>query len=249
MKLTALKLFIIQLIYHMLAIWWVFMEGLAIYDVGLIFLVYFFTGCIGMTVTYHRLLTHKSFKSSKIFEIFGTLCGTVGMTGSSLSWTAAHRHHHVRADKQGDPHSPQVLGYIRAQYLSMFSAIELKRSPVIRSKIHRFIHRYYIPINLTWVTLLFMIWGIWGVMTLCIIPAVVLWNAGSLINTICHTRWLGYRQYNVPDNSVNNHVLGLFMWGEGWHNNHHRFQSRANIGERWWEIDIGYWIILLVRRR
>jgi stearoyl-CoA desaturase (delta-9 desaturase) len=95
---------------------------------------------------------------------------------------------------------------------------------------------------------MFALGGTWALMTLYIVPAVVLWNAGSLINTVCHTPFLGYRRYKVPDNSTNNPVLGLLMWGEGWHNNHHRFQSRANIGERWYEIDIGYYIIKLIKK-
>lgn len=247
MQLTPVKLFVIQLIAHIVTVYWLFNASTADFIIALI--VYFFTGCIGMTITYHRLLTHRSFKAPKWFEIFGTLCGTLGLTGSSLSWTAAHRLHHSRADRINDPHSPKILGYIRAQYLSMFSEIDIRKSPVIRSKLHQFLHRYYIPVNLLWAILLVSLVGWWWMITVYLVPACILWNAGSLINTVCHTRWLGYRPFNVPDNSVNNPILGLLMWGEGWHNNHHRFQNSPNIGRRWWEIDIGYYIILLIRKK
>jgi len=247
MTLTSKKLFAIQLLAHILAIFWLF-SGPSLTDFLLVFLVYFFTGGIGMTVTYHRLLTHKSFKTNKFFEYFGTFCATLGLTGSSITWTAAHRQHHGNTDKQNDPHSPLVLGYVWAQFLSMFSPINISRSPVIGDKGHQLFHKYYLHINLAWATLMFALGGTWALMTLYIVPAVVLWNAGSLINTVCHTPFLGYRRYNVPDRSTNNPVLGLLMWGEGWHNNHHRFQSRANIGERWWEIDIGYYVIKLIRK-
>jgi len=247
MTLTSKKLFAIQLLAHILAIFWLF-SGPSLTDFLLVFLVYFFTGGIGMTVTYHRLLTHKSFKTNKFFEYFGTFCATLGLTGSSITWTAAHRQHHGNTDKQNDPHSPLVLGYVWAQFLSMFSPINIRRSPVIGDKGHQLFHKYYLHINLAWATLMFALGGTWALMTLYIVPAVVLWNAGSLINTVCHTPFLGYRRYNVPDRSTNNPVLGLLMWGEGWHNNHHRFQSRANIGERWWEIDIGYYVIKLIRK-
>ncbi len=244
--LTALTLFLLQLIAHLSAIYWVVNSSAA--EWLTVLLVYFFTGCIGMSVTYHRLLTHRSFKTSKFFEYFGTLCATVGLTGSSLSWTAAHRLHHQKADKPGDPHSPIKLGYLKAQWLSMFSPISIRKSPVIHDSVHVFFHRYYIQINLLWGILLYLVGGVWAVLNLWLVPACVLWNAGSLINTVCHTKLLGYRRYNVPDHSVNNPVLGLAMWGEGWHNNHHRYQSRPNIGEHWWEIDIGYYVIKLIKK-
>jgi fatty-acid desaturase len=249
MRLTSTKLFAIQLIFHISAMWWLIFIGISLNDLMLMSVVYFFTGCIGMSVTYHRLLTHRSFRTTRFFELFGTLCATLGVTGSSLSWTAAHRQHHSSADQPKDPHSPIVLGYFKAQFLSMFSVVDVKRSPVVRDKAHIFFHRYYLHINLIWAAYLFLIFGMWGLMTLYIMPAVILWNAGSLINTVCHTKWLGYRRYNVRDASVNNPALGVFMWGEGWHNNHHRFQSRPNIGERWWELDIGYYVIKMIRRK
>jgi stearoyl-CoA desaturase (delta-9 desaturase) len=246
MMLTAKNLFLIQLIAHILALAWI-LSLPPLTDILLVFLVYFFTGCIGMSITYHRLLTHRSFKTNKFFEYFGTLCATVGLTGSSIAWTAAHRSHHANADKNGDPHSPMMFGYFRSQFLSMFSPINIKKSPVVTDKVHQFFHKYYLHINLVWAIILFLIGGVWAVLTLYIVPAVLLWNAGSLINTVCHTKYLGYRRYNVPDNSVNNPILGLLMWGEGWHNNHHRFQSRPNIGERWYEIDIGYYLIKILK--
>jgi len=87
--------------------------------------------------------------------------------------------------------------------------------------------------------LLYTVGGMWAVLHLWLVPAVVLWHAGNIINTFCHSRWFGTRPYQVPDNSVNNPVMGVLMWGEGWHNNHHRHQSRPNIGDKWWQIDIG----------
>lgn len=247
MLLTAKKLFISQIIAHIALFYWIWQIPVWA-DVLTVFIVYFFTGCIGMSITYHRLLTHRSFTTNKFFEYFGTLCATIGLTGSSITWTAAHRQHHASADKVKDPHSPVILGYFRAQWLSMFSPINVYKSPVIRDKGHQFFHKYYLGINLWYALFVFYMFDVWGLLNLYLVPAAVLWNAGSLINTVCHTKWLGYRRYNVPDQSVNNPLLGLFMWGEGWHNNHHRFQNRPYIGERWYEIDIGYYLIKLVRR-
>jgi stearoyl-CoA desaturase (delta-9 desaturase) len=246
--LTPYTLFISQVVAHLATIWWIY-QSPSVIEVLTVFVIYFITGCIGMTITYHRLLTHRSFKTSKFFEYLGTLCATVGLTGSSLSWTAAHRQHHARADRPGDPHSPHVGGYIRAHWGSMFSPINIQRSPVIDSEFHRWIHRHYFTVNLIYGFVLLLIGGLNAVFMCWLIPAAVLWNAGSLINTMCHTHWLGYKNYRLADQSVNNPVLGILMWGEGWHNNHHRFQNRPNIGERWWEIDIGWWIIKLIKAK
>lgn len=247
MRLTPNFLFIFQTIAHIATIYWIISGYLTLNNLLLVLLVYFFTGCIGMSITYHRLLTHKSFKTYKIFEYLGTFFATLGLTGSSISWTAAHRQHHVRADKVNDPHSPKILGYFTAQWLSMYSKININRSPVIKSSFHQFFHRYYVQINLSYGFMLYILGGFWAVLTLYLVPACVLWNAGSLINTVCHTKFLGYKPYNTNDNSVNNPFLGIFMWGEGWHNNHHKFQNRPNLGEKWYEIDIGYYLIKLIK--
>lgn len=247
-KLTPINLFLSQLTAHVATVYWLFSDWFTLTNFALVFLVYFFTGCIGMSVTYHRLLTHRSFKTSKVFEYFGTLCATVGLTGSSLSWTAAHRLHHSRADRPGDPHSPGILGYIRAQWFSMFSSLKISRSPLIKDIFHVWLHKNYLLINATWAMLLLLCGGWWAVTVLYLVPACLLWNAGSLINTVCHTSWLGYKNYSVGDNSINNPVLGIFMWGEGWHNNHHRYQNKPNIGQHWWEIDVGYSVIKLVKK-
>lgn len=246
-RLSSVKLFCLQAIAHVAAIVWL-IQGPSLTDILTVLIVYFFTGCLGMSVTYHRLLTHRSFKTSKFIEYLGTLFATLGLTGSSITWTAAHRQHHRGADKKGDPHSPVVMGNLQAQFLSMFSKVNMKRSPVIHDPGHRLFHLLYLPINILWALLLWQSGGLWALLNLYLVPACILWNAGSLINTVCHTSWLGYRRYNVPDNSVNNSLLGVIMWGEGWHNNHHKNQSSPNIGERWYEIDIGYYIIKLIRK-
>lgn len=248
MQLTSTKLFIAQIFAHIATVYWLF-EYFTPIAAFYAFTVYFFTGCLGMSIAYHRLLTHRSFACSKFIETLFTLFATLGLTGSSITWTAAHRQHHSNADKKLDPHSPSILGYLRAQWGSMYSRVNIRRSPVVASPLHQFFHRYYFHINIIWAAILYATGGLFALTTFYLVPACILWNAGSLINTVCHTKWLGYRRYNTPDRSVNNPLLGILMWGEGWHNNHHRYQSRSNIGERWWEVDIGWWIIKAVGRK
>lgn len=247
MRLTPVNLFISQVVAHIATIYWLFSDYFTVENFLLVILVYFFTGCIGMSITYHRLLTHKSFTTYKFIEYFGTFCATVGLTGSSLSWTATHRLHHSNADKPKDPHSPLTLGYIKAQWFSMFSPINIVRSPVLKSSFHRFFHKNYFYINAVWAALLYLLGGFWAVLILYLVPACLLWNAGSLINTLCHTSWCGYKRYKLVDSSINNPILGVFMWGEGWHNNHHKNQGHYKLGECWWEVDIGSYIIKAIK--
>ncbi len=205
------------------------------------FIVYFITGCFGMTMTYHRLLSHASWNAPKWFEYFGTLCGFYGLTGSSIGWVAIHKEHHHHTDKEGDPHSPEVLGFFRVQWLSMFEIPNPRYViKLIRSKFHLFLHKWYFAIHgviaLTWYLIDPML-----LLSAYLIPAMILWNAGSFINTLTHT--FGYRNHNTDDNSTNIPLLGFLMWGEGWHNNHHWQPSNASFQYKWWEFDIGGWFI------
>lgn len=252
-RLTPLSLYLFQLIAHCALGYWLISLTFNLQNFLVPLAVYVVTG-LGMTVCYHRLLTHRSFTTHKWIERTMTLLTTIGLTGSSLSWTAAHRLHHRKADREGDPHSPYIMGFATAQWGSMFSPISLRSSPVFGSRFHRMVHKFYLPINLGYGLLLYLLGGVWAVVHMWLVPAAILWNAGSLINTICHTPSLGYRYREgsgvVPPNrdlSVNNPVLGVLVFGEGHHNNHHQFPGHARIGLRWWEIDIGYMLIKLIR--
>ena len=212
--------------------------------------IYFLTGCLGVSITYHRLLSHQSFKSPRWFEILGTLCATYGLVGSSLAWVNNHRSHHLHTDTVRDPHSPQHHGWINIQWFSMFTSETKFRYVVkiLRDRFHVALHRNYLFIHLGIFLTFLLLGGIHAVSLYYLAPAAVLWNLGSLINTLCHSR-LGYRNYELQDDlSKNNFLLGFLVWGEGWHNNHHRYPNRAQYGEKWWEFDLSYWIIKLVRK-
>jgi stearoyl-CoA desaturase (delta-9 desaturase) len=206
--------------------------------------VYFLTGCFGMTMTYHRLLSHKSWNAPSWYEKFGTLCGTYGLVGSSIGWVAVHREHHHHTDDEKDPHSPKHKGFVSVQWLSMFEKINPKYAlHLIKDPFHMFLHKYYFFIH----TGIFVVLGLISPMLLVsvyLVPAAMLWNAGSFINTLTHM--MGYRNYDTKDCSTNIWWLGYFMWGEGWHNNHHNQPNNSTFGEKWWEYDIGSKFIKLL---
>lgn len=208
---------------------------------GICLLVYFFNGCIGMTATYHRLLSHKSWSCPRWLEYFGALCATIGLTGSAIAWVAVHRKHHRHTDTKLDPHSPHFKGFFYCQWLSMFEPVEIKYvSDLVKKKFYLFQHRYYFLINFAYAGLLSMV-DPWALIYAWLAPACILWNAGSIIVTCSHM--FGTNPHALRNEARNSFILGLLVWGEGWHNNHHADASRKKFSEKPWQIDIGYYYI------
>lgn len=200
-----------------------------------------------MSVTYHRLISHKSFKTNNVFKIVGLFLGTVGLTGSALAWCAVHKEHHVHSDTKQDPHSPITQSFFSVQFLSMFYKPKLKYIKVfLNDPLVVFFHKNYFKINFLYALVLF-IFDPFALIYAYFFPAFLLWHAGSLINSACHL--YGYRNYSTNDHSKNNLVLGYLMWGEGWHNNHHRFPTAANNKVRWFELDISYFFIKMIQNK
>ena len=200
-----------------------------------------------MTMTFHRLLSHKSWNAPKWFYKFGTLSRFYGLTGSSIGWVAVHREHHHHTDKEGDPHSPEHHGFFKVQWLSMFETPKPRYAlHLIRDSFHMFLHRWYFVLH----GLIAVTWFVIDPMLLLsayLVPAMILWNAGSFINTLTHM--FGYRNYETSDNSTNIPLLGVLMWGEGWHNNHHANPNDPNFQHKWWEFDMGGWFIKLLEQK
>ncbi len=211
------------------------------------FAVYLLLATVGGTITYHRLLSHKSFQSPKWFEYFGTICASLGGNGSSIGWVAVHREHHRYTDMPNDPHSPHHDSILRIQFGSMLDQPKIKYVPdLLRSKFHQWMHKNYWLVNIVYVLAVFALFGVEGVIFGYFVPTLAVWHAGSSINTVNHL--LGYRNYETKEKSTNNFVTGLLVSGEGWHNNHHAFPAQAKFGHKWWEFDLGWWIIKLVQK-
>ena len=204
--------------------------------------VYFFTGCIGMSMTYHRLLSHGSWKAPRWFEWFGTLCATLGLTGSSLAWCSVHKEHHQKVDTEADPHSPRYMKWYEVQFLSMLYAPKIKfMKQKLKDPFHRILHNNYFPVNFSYSAFLFFL-DPFAVVYAHLFPAAILWNSGSAVNTVGHL--FGYRNFKTNDSSKNNLLLALLTWGEGWHNNHHYRSQKYYFGTKWYEIDIAGAVIL-----
>jgi stearoyl-CoA desaturase (delta-9 desaturase) len=218
----------------------------------LILLGYFLYGCLGIVVTYHRQLTHDSYKTNplltKLFSILGCFAGT----GSPLAWVAIHINHHLKSDKPDDPHSPLYKG-IKIFSLDYVNEVnndtKWRMRKLVTNTFQQFLHRYYFAIIALYSTVLFMIGGFWLMVFFHWTPALITGLMSNVVNYVGHKpNWLGgYRSYSLNDQSSNNWLWSIPSWGEAWHNNHHRFPRDYTFRKQWWELDISGLIIKLIK--
>jgi stearoyl-CoA desaturase (delta-9 desaturase) len=235
-------------------------------DLAIFAVLYAFTG-FGVTVGYHRLLTHRSFTAPPAVRGAFAILGAMSLQGAPIHWVADHRKHHTFADEEGDPHSPHLHGgegwkavlggWWHAHTGWLFNrgiserasarryAPDLRKDPVIR-----FVDRWF----LGWVALGLLIpfaagWLIGGTLTAGL--TALLWgglariflqhHATWSVNSICHM--YGSRPFAIDDESRNNWMVALVSMGEGWHHNHHAFPTSARHGLQRRELDPSYWLI------
>ena len=208
--------------------------------------VYFVTGCLGITVTFHRQLTHKSYETLPIIRKIGTVFGTLGGVGSSIGWVSIHREHHRHSDTEKDPHSPK-FGFIRSFYGSVLAKVSPRYvTDLLRDNFQVRMHEHYWKINAVYAIALLAIGGIHLWMVLHVFPSFILWTTMGAVNTISHM-W-GYKNYpETRDDSRNNWLAAFLAWGEGWHNNHHGDPANYSFQVKWWEFDVSKWVIKLIK--
>jgi len=225
-------------------------------------LLHWLTGGIGICMTYHRLLTHRSFATRpKWLEYVLTAIGACASEGGAVGWIADHRRHHAHSDEEDDTHSPNrgfgwahMFWWMTPDITSIHTpayydkwAPDLNEDPV-----HVWLDKYHFifPIAMA-VGLYFlgtlpafgsngMAMLVWG----CFVRSVLVLHTTWLVNSATHM-W-GYRSHETRDNSTNLWWVALVTYGEGWHNNHHAYQTSARHGLRWWELDMTYIAIRLM---
>ncbi len=221
-------------------------------------ILYFTAGMLGVTLCFHRLLTHRSFLTYKWVEYFLTFCGVLALQSGPMQWVAQHRIHHKEADDEPDPHSPLVtfmwahMGWLFVTTPGCQEYEEYCRfaKDLDRDPVQRFFDTYFFQVWLAFAGLVYLAgelygglgasWVVWGVL----VRQVILWHATWFVNSATHM-W-GYRNYDTDEESTNSWWVALVSFGEGWHNNHHADQRSAAHGQRWFEIDITYWLIRLM---
>lgn len=206
--------------------------------------VYTFKMTVG-SVYLHRYITHKSFKARQWFDYVGAATVVTGHGTSPLIWAAYHRAHHANSDRNGDPHSPVLRGFWQVQFSLIPTKPNLALVPdLTRSSFHMHIHRYFWLYNIAFAVILFLI-DPRAVLYAYFVPNLLTNNMSRLVNSLNHLQ--GYRWYKTKDNSRNHWFTGIFGAGEGWHNNHHHSPMNPKFGEKWWEVDFGWYLIKLIR--
>ena len=208
--------------------------------------VYWFTGVFGINIGLHRLLSHRSFKTSAWKEKILGVIAVLTTVGSPLAWVAVHRQHHRSTETPLDPHSPYQLGNFRAWFgLWKHQPLDLKLvRDLRRDSFQKFLHRRYLYIILVYCVILAVI-DPWLVIYAYAIPACMCFWAAGMINVWSHVS--GYRNHATDDLSKNNIMLSVITLGEGWHNTHHAHPARYKQGEKWWELDPPSWVIRLIK--
>jgi stearoyl-CoA desaturase (delta-9 desaturase) len=212
-----------------------------------------FLRAIGLTLAYHRYYAHRAFKMGRVTRFIWTLIGAAAMQKGPLWWAGHHVNHHKFADRDGDPHSPMVSGIYYAHLGWFLNDTRYDRveatNPVIRDfgpvpEIAFLDRAFFLP-PLALAVGLFLVGGLpWVVWGFCL-PTMTLAHATFAINSINHM--FGSRRFETVDESRNNALTAFFAAGEGWHNNHHRYQRAARNGFYWWEFDVTWYVIRLMQ--
>ena len=223
--------------------------------------LHWITGSIGICLGYHRLLTHSGMKTYKWVRYSLATVGTLAGEGTPLDWVADHRKHHACSDQEGDPHSPNDGGWWshifwlayhthngdRDAYLQRWAPDLYKESGM------RFMDYVFLPAHIAVGITLFTI-GYWtGGLDFGI--SLLVWGMFVRLVTVLHATWMvnsvshmwGYKNYETTDDSRNNWLVAIVAYGEGWHNNHHAYPRMAKHGHKWWEFDITWQAIRLLK--
>ena len=209
--------------------------------------------CIGLNAGFHRWACHRSWKPSEPMKWFMMLVFMFGTPGSPLVTVLFHRHHHKHSDSENDPHSPHVIGILRAmtgQFNSQNSYLSSGKD-VFKEPSIVFFHRHYWKVQAVWYLSVLLLAGpLYFAIFVCFTGFYNSSFAGHMIDGITsHIKWLGYRRFETKDQSNNNPIFALISGGEAWHNNHHAKPGKYYFGETWWEFDPTGFLIWLVLKR
>ena len=243
-------------------------RGLSTTDAAIALGMYMFTG-LGVTVGYHRLLTHRSFTAPHPLRYLFAVAGSMAVEGAVIGWVADHRRHHAFADKEGDPHSPHLdtgeglVGVLKGLWHAhvgwLFKEEETQRErwapDLLKDPVMTRIDRSFPALaiaSFAFPALIGLIatrsWlgavsaFLWAGLARIFLLHHVTWS----INSICH--FYGRRPFETTDYSTNNWALALLSFGESWHNNHHAFPTSAVHGIGRWQFDPSAGVIVALER-
>jgi sn-1 stearoyl-lipid 9-desaturase len=227
-----------------------------------VFLVSYVLHGFGVTIGYHRLLSHRSFRCNKFVEYFWVFWGYLAFEGSPIWWAAIHRAHHKYVDTPLDPHSPRYgkfhswFGWLLEPTYPAHVIPEDTCKDLMQDKLYLFLDQnkniprmnvLNLGCNIAFRGILWAIFG-WEVALASILAAAMVMQIPLALNLFCHLPNLGYKNFATEDDGVNVWWVGLLGLGEGWHNNHHAYPGSARNGMMAWEFDASYLTILFMRK-
>ena len=244
--------------------WQLWEQALHTSDLIVFAIVYPLTG-LGITVGFHRYLTHRSFKTTRPVRAAFAILGSAAVEGPVISWVADHRKHHAFSDEPGDPHSPHVghgsglrgaiRGLVHAHIGWLYDhserALKSRYAPdLMKDPVIRFVDRTFalwvfaglaVPFGLGWAIGGSLHTALTGLLWGGLVRMFLLHHVTYSINSICH--FFGRRSFDTKDHSRNVAWLAPISFGESWHNNHHAYPTSAHHGHRFWQVDPGAMLI------
>ncbi|CAN4088511.1 unnamed protein product [Withania somnifera] len=215
---------------------------------GIAFGLYVITGLLGITLSFHRNLSHRSFKLPKWLEYCFAYCGVQALQGNPIDWVSTHRYHHQFCDSEKDPHSP-IEGFWFSHMSWMFDTNTITErtgkpnnvGDLEKQGFYQFVRDTYLIHPVALAAMLYAMGGfpfiVWGMGVRIVWVYHITW----LVNSACHV-W-GKQAWNTGDLSRNNWWVALLAFGEGWHNNHHAFEYSARHGLEWWQLDMTWYVV------
>ena len=216
------------------------------YDALIIGAILYWVRMFAIGAGYHRYFSHRAYSTSRAFQFVLAFLAQSSAQKSVLWWAAKHRHHHLHADTQKDVHSPGHKGFVYSHlgwiFMRQHDATELgKVADLAHFPELRWLQKFELVPPFTVGFLCFLLAGWSGLVVGFLWSTVLVYHATFCINSLAHVR--GRKKYLTGDESRNNWLLAIFTMGEGWHNNHHAYQSSVRQGFRWWELDATYYIL------
>jgi stearoyl-CoA desaturase (delta-9 desaturase) len=200
----------------------------------------------GVVAGYHRYFSHRAFATSRAFQFVLAVLAQSSAQKSVLWWAAKHRHHHLHSDTEQDVHSPRRKGFVYSHVGWIFDrkhdeadlskVADLTRWPELM-----WLKKFELLPAIALGLLCLLIAGWSGLVVGFLWSTVLVYHATFAINSLAHVR--GSKRYVTGDDSRNNWLLAIVTLGEGWHNNHHAFQSSVRQGFKWWEVDAAYYVL------
>lgn len=236
--------------------------------IALFVFMYALTMVVGITVGFHRLLTHRSFTTTPVVRAILVVAGCMAAQGTPAYWVSNHRRHHQSSDQAGDPHSPrdkdgQALGpwagfwhsHVQWMFTHPLTSTTQYAKDILKDPLVMGLARHYwlwVAMGVAGpVVLVFAVTGnpysaLTSLLLVGMLRLFCVLQATSSINSVCHL--FGQRPHETRENSRNVASLALLTGGESWHNNHHAYPHSAKFGHQWWQLDPGFWVIYSLER-